>query len=868
MTVQARRRDACRGLVVVAACLVACASPRASPPPPIEVEYGGCKALLEPGSVCVLGETRELYLWVGARPEDEVAVLVDGRKVGVKAKPVGAGRQIPLQVPAAARRIDVEAAGRSVWSTSVADADASEPSQTTDQPGTARRDRMGEATAAAQKVHHAIHDRDLAAARETLAGLELPRLAPAESRYLAAYYRGLLADREGDYRTALQEVRSAVEIAERVNSERYRRLAEEELAQLLRAVGRSREAASLFERLRLTLQDRRFCEEEPQLLNNQAWAALLAREAGEQLADPTDLLTSALHMYEHCAKATDDRKANTRINLALAHLQAGRLAPAKTLLRETRALDPHPPLSHAVWLLDLEARVAAREGDERGALRRFGELERVAVDSGSSDARLRAALGEARAHRALGEGDAALAVLQQAEALLDEQSLQVPMQEGRESFLAARQAIVDLHLDLLLSSGRAAEALQVALRARSRVLRQLAHADRLAGTTPQVQSQRARLLGEYHRRRAALEARASDEWKLPADRLQHERAARRAEAAELERLLDETYRLLGEAAEPPASPAEQRTTTQRAGTAAHTTPAELTLVYHPMAAGWVGFAADQSGVVAHRFQLASPAASSPDELAAKLLVPFRGAIERAGRVRIVAGGSLENVDMHALPLGGQPLLARRPVIYGLGLSPAAQSPPPPGRQALLVTDPRGDLPGAVTEAGRIRSVLEGGDQHWRTEELRAGDASLEAVRTRLAMADLLHFAGHGAYSGAGGWESSLLLAADTRLTVGDLLALDRVPSWVVLSGCDTGRSAGEAPVASLGLAQAFLLAGSRAVVASTAPTADRAVPAFFAELYRQWNREPDLAVAMQRAQLAWRERSGRDDWASFRLLQR
>src|SRR6185295_13907303 len=107
-----------------------------------------------------------------------------------------------------------------------------------------------------------------------------------------------------------------------------------------------------------------------------------------------------------------------------------------------------------------------------------------------------------------------------------------------------------------------------------------------------------------------------------------------------------------------------------------------------------------------------------------------------------------------------------------------------------------------------------------------------------------HYAGHGAFSGFGGWESSLLLAEDTRLTLGDLLALERVPSRVVLSGCETGRSSTETSVESLGLAHAFLLAGSREVVASTRPADDRTVPAFFADLYRRLDREPDLAVAL------------------------
>ena len=105
------------------------------------------------------------------------------------------------------------------------------------------------------------------------------------------------------------------------------------------------------------------------------------------------------------------------------------------------------------------------------------------------------------------------------------------------------------------------------------------------------------------------------------------------------------------------------------------------------------------------------------------------------------------------------------------------------------------------------------------------------------------------------------------MTLGDLLALERVPAWVVLSGCDTGRSSTEVSVESLGLPHAFLLAGSRAVIASTRQADDRAVPEFFTDLYRQWKRQPDLTVALQRAQLSWRQRNPGTDWASFRLFE-
>ncbi len=293
----------------------------------------------------------------------------------------------------------------------------------------------------------------------------------------------------------------------------------------------------------------------------------------------------------------------------------------------------------------------------------------------------------------------------------------------------------------------------------------------------------------------------------------------------------------------------------------------MILAYHPLAGGWAGFATDGKEVAAYRFTLPPGVLDRREELARLLLFPFRDEIRKARRLRILASGPLQTVDFHTLPFGGDVLLASHPVVYGLDLPSSPRSTPTPGGHALLVADPRNDLPGALDEARAVRNVLGSSSRSWTTEELEAAEASPEAVRSRLPAADLLHYAGHGTFSGSGGWESRLLLGQGTELTLGDILALDQVPAWVVLSGCDTGRSSSEVPVEGLGLAHAFLLAGSQGVVASTRPADDRTVAAFFPELYRRWDREQDLAVALQRAQLAWRRQNPGADWAGFRLFE-
>jgi cellulose synthase operon protein C len=836
-----------RGVLLLFLAILAVSAPRPPAPaplrslPPLEVEYAACKAVLVPGPFCVLDASRKLRVWVRAPPDAGIDILVDGRRIDAAPKPIRNGQRFSLILPAATKRLHmlVSSPGEQAsWSLAFAQ-------------GEGGSDLLREVSRKLVPVHFGIIEGRLATVRKSLQAIRLPSPAPAESRWEVAYYRAMLAEREGDYRSAMTEVQEAEEIAKRVKLERYRWMAEQRRGLILTAVGRFSEAVQIFARLRREPFALTPCEE-AQVPSNQAWAMLLAHEAGERLGDPTPHLETALAIFETCEKFRPGQRMNILIDLALAHLQEGRLAQAKELLARARKLDPDPRLLNLLWFLDLEARISMREGRPAEALRLFGRIEEVASVAGSPDYRLRGAFGKAQSQRDLGETAAALEILRQAEALLDEQSLQIPLQEGRETFMATRHAVVNLHVELLLDQGRNAEALDLARHARSRLLRQLERSQSLASLSLDERARWERLVAAYRERRAALEERAKDEWRLPTDQALRAEAVTAAETEELKRILDQAFQLL-----PRERPREE---------ALPPRPGELILAYHPLSSGWAGFAAHGSTVQAHRFEL-PPDLSRLDWLSAALLLPFRASIENAEQIRILPSGSLQDVDFHALPFGGDILLAEAPVVYGLDLA----APPPPAkvrtRRALVVADTRGDLQGALDESRKVVETLRSGPQPWTTEELEGAEASVESVRERLASPDLLHYAGHGSFSGSGGWDSSLLLAKETRLTLGDLLALDRVPAWVVLSACDTGRSSTKVPVESLGLAQAFILAGSRAVIASIRPVKDIDLPAFFPELYREWDREPDLAVALQHAQLSWRKRHPLADWQSFRLFE-
>jgi CHAT domain-containing protein len=296
---------------------------------------------------------------------------------------------------------------------------------------------------------------------------------------------------------------------------------------------------------------------------------------------------------------------------------------------------------------------------------------------------------------------------------------------------------------------------------------------------------------------------------------------------------------------------------------------EVILAYHPLPKGrWAGFAATVRGIEVKTFKV-PPETASNEERFQVLLKPFQSAIAASHYVRVLPYGPLRSVDFHVLPFGGEPLLANHLVVYSLDLpirsSPAATS----GQQtALVVSNPQGNLPAANEEAKTVADAIRTWGPGWRLETLQSQKARSEAVLKALPTARLFHYAGHGVFAGFAGWDSELPLAGSSRLTLGDVLALRVAPAWIVLSACDAGRSSYEAPGEGIGLANAFLLAGSQAVVASPRSVSDLSANDLMRELYRGWESGADLPSQLRRAQLSCRRKdpSARAAWASFRIL--
>jgi len=682
----------------------------------------------------------------------------------------------------------------------------------------------------------------------------VPDKIPANYQYLIAYNLGLWAESVGNYGLALDQLRRAVELAEKVGRDAERWTAEQVLARIFEELGRSQDAEQLFTRLNSERHPETPCDL-GSLLTNHAWSRLLAHEGGENIGDPTPDLREAQKIFDDngCRPA---QRLNARLNLALAYQQAGQWPEARRLLTEAKkpSLASHPTLDQRLWWLDLEGRQAIAEKNPAASLHLYDQLSQAAEEALSLEGRFRAAVG--RAHASLASNQPAQAILhfQEADSLIDQQIWHIPAYEGRDTFVAQRESEVRQYLQTLLDSGQRQAALDLVRRDRSRLLRQLAVRDRLAHLTSAEQESWTDSLSTYWALRDQIDREVGQEGMLPGDQLKRALEKRSSELEKARKGLERAMKSLGnpgkeEKREPNPPPL----------------PGEVILAFHPLPKGWVGFAAHGHDIGVTTFDLPADLGDT-QALAQRLIEPFQSALKGARLLRVLPYGPLRAVEFHRLPLAGKPLLAWIPVVYGLDMPAPSSSALSESPVALLVADPESNLPEARKESKNFAETIGGWGEGWTLKDA----STAERVRDELPRAELFQFAGHGEYSGFAGWDSALRLANGSRLTPADVLALSRVPSWVVLATCEGGRSSEEAPGEGIGLAQAFLLNGSRAVVAATRPVPDTTAHDFAVELYRCWKPGMNLQQQFQKAQLACRQSCRHvkpDDWASFRLFE-
>lgn len=648
-----------------------------------------------------------------------------------------------------------------------------------------------------------------------------------EQHMLHAYYRGLQAEHVGDLRSALEFYRSEEREARALGLEELEAGA---LAQQLLLVGR----LGAHERARALRQRAQVLEASlhpllrGQLLNAAAWMMLEARGRGLDTEDPEPSLKLALALLGEEADVTSmSMRQAILLNLAYAAVLDGRAAAARAWLEpvDEAWLDHEDRL----WLLLLRTRVAGLEDDPRAARRGFEALLIEADRLREPELRWLALVGQGETFETLGLSEPAQASYAAAEALLEEQLPRVAQGEGRERFVAERDRGARRLVDLLLRRGHAEAASCAARLARTRPLRTLTR--QLRGAARAYDEQRA-AMQRYRETRARLELAYDASWALPAAAARQEQRAlerqRSANQAELDRLLAEL--------DPGSSTAPDCAQLSAPG------EGELHLHYMALDDGWVGFGVDDHGITAHRLGAVAIDEAAGREAwprwSAALLQPFAAQIGRARRIRVMPSGVLTRVPFQALPAPSEPsmmLLDLAPVSYGLDL-PRAQNDDGPsepsageGSRVAMVVAPPSNLPHARTEARATRAALL--DAGWEVRSLEGDAARGQAVRAALPQVDLMHYVGHARSDGLSGWDSTLALARGDTLDVGDVLSLSRAPATVVLDGCETGLADPQALAGGMSLAHAFVLAGSRRVIANTGIVDDAAAAALMLALH-------------------------------------
>lgn len=656
------------------------------------------------------------------------------------------------------------------------------------------------------------------------AGDELTALHP--------YYEGLTAALSAQHVEAIRRFRRAR--AELLRLGRLERAAEmdEVLASSLLRVGRWVEADAVLDRLRAH-PVRGACSD-ARRLSNLGWLELQRAEAEGASGSVSALRTveraRAIHAEAECGAIP----AAMNHNLAYARLAVGDVQGTLRAL----ARDHAAPQGEEQWFrTELEARLAEAQQQIDLALQRLGVG--LSDKAAPLDVRHRLLILRARIHARRGDGIAARRDFAAADGLLDDLVHRVPLGEGRAALTHAQVAPLAEWLALLLEAGRVDAAECAARRARARTLAAAARSVQLGELDEGAQAAWDQAIGAFRGHRRAEQALASQTWSVPADELDAHRARLTDHAESARDALEQAFEVLEVRREPLDC---EDLPSPRAG--------ELFLTFAPLPEGGVSFARTAGALEARQHKGPKPFKAWPRKWGERL--------SRAKRVRLVAVGGRADA-LHAEAWRGKPLLFQRPVIFGLDLPSKARRLDRSGRVALLVSDPKENLPGARREARSVRPRLDALGYEVRVLQGRA--AQLDVVHGALEGATHFHYAGHADDSRLAPAHDGLQLDGGT-LSPGDVLALEHVPETVVLMGC---RTLAESRGAVLGVAQAFLLNGAQTVIASGEDVDDELAESLSRAVYATKGQTLERAFSLAAQTL---EARGQDGWRAFQVWGR
>jgi hypothetical protein len=229
-----------------------------------------------------------------------------------------------------------------------------------------------------------------------------------------------------------------------------------------------------------------------------------------------------------------------------------------------------------------------------------------------------------------------------------------------------------------------------------------------------------------------------------------------------------------------------------------------------------------------------------------MLVP-----EGQGELHVLPVGRLGRIPLAALRRRGELVVARRPILRVLGVLPQPWRDRTWNATAVVIGDPRRDLPSAASEASLVARE-QGATLHLGAE------ATLESL-VSAASADLLHVAAHTDERR----RELVLHLADGDVTPAALRARGVAPRLAVLSSCGSAAARDEGGWGSH--AAALLAGGTEVVIATQRTIGDDATLDLVRRFYAAGGRRSP-AAALAAAQVELARTAATSDWAYFTAL--
>jgi tetratricopeptide (TPR) repeat protein len=635
--------------------------------------------------------------------------------------------------------------------------------------------------------------------------------------FTVAFYQAMLARAYGRYRLALRSAEQALLLARRLRSTRFEIDSVNQLSILLLELGRISESLDAIHGVELP--DSVVAHSTVPFLINRAFIQLEAAITGGR-----PLLESALEDLDRAVEAlakTHDpmRKRRLAITRAEILVEMGRYDEAVATARQVdfdRLSAAYQPYYHAIL-----GRALAGAGSTNQA---HAALERAYTDVTVSFSRTAMQYGAMAKGRlaelslATGSREAALKHIRPALRLAWEASEVLYSHRTEHTFQSRYRRLLDMAVRVFVAAGRPREALDEIERWRGASTRRMRTLAQNEGDGTET---------ELAARIETFAQLRSDYETVRRNRFQSSREERQALE---ERLKDMAVQLRSEY--------EAIREIRR-----RSTPEDR----EPLSARWSG----RKALLVSRYVLPDRMLHfvlTRDSVEVSETTPDLQARLEESPVPVVLLEPWEDLDLE--PLLKRTTISRLPVAWGMPSEGSTS-----GRPRVVIGDPNLDLPMARREAKEVARRL-------GAERMLLGDqATRENVMDAMSTASIVHFSGHGLSSQRRPWDSHLVLASRQRLTIEDLFVAQPAADLVVLSGCETGADAPLSDLEPLSLPTAFMLGGTRAVLATLHAVDDDEARRFI-ELFYEHGGADRPAEAYRRAALAQIE-AAQTSWRSF-----